>query len=491
MRLSAEIDQALEAGNFAGVARARREMRKVQLDKPSAACRLLIQEDCRAANALIRLGDSAELEARIKAVRKLGRWLRWRRSAAKNLVPVATALEGILWALRAEPEVAWVAQCSLFHAARCADGAAQSVREGTRGTISRLLLNEPSPFPLCLPQLSLRAAETYERALQTTLVHDFFSQLQSLALMDPGYGDDPYSQEMQMFFKFARLLGRSLDNLRTLKISGFEDCAMMMFLPRLVLPKLQSLQVTGALQSAEAQQAVLALLLRHGSNLVDLELNVWTELLCEADDPIVDVVTMPQVKRLKIRAPLAVPWEHLAWTFPALEELTFLYDQDFAINSMEVMDESHDLSDDEQLLELHTAESYRDAVGFARDLHVRGFRRLAKQSEKLQEIRLAVSDTSFGYDTSANEDWLEICWRRNSSGVGPLFRRDDALNNGTRATLEARARLGEDAAVEDWGDGHLRFTEEQAAAAGSAVMLQVVRLFDDPSLEAQFGLTPS
>mmetsp|Transcript_37696 Transcript_37696/g.108650 ORF Transcript_37696/g.108650 Transcript_37696/m.108650 type:complete len:201 (-) Transcript_37696:307-909(-) len=200
---------------------------------------------------------------------------------------------------------------------------------------------------------------------------------------------------------------------------------------------------------------------------------------------------MPQVKRLKIRAPLAVPWEHLAWTFPALEELTFLYDQDFAINSMEVMDESHDLSDDEQLLELHTAESYRDAVGFARDLHVRGFRRLAKQSEKLQEIRLAVSDTSFGYDTSANEDWLEICWRRNSSGVGPLFRRDDALNNGTRATLEARARLGEDAAVEDWGDGHLRFTEEQAAAAGSAVMLQVVRLFDDPSLEAQFGLTPS
>lgn len=426
---------------------------------------------------------------RVKAVRKLGRWLRWRRNA-KNLVPVATALEGLLWALRAEPEVAWVAQCSLFHAARCADGVAQSVKEGTRGTISRLLLNEPNPFPLCLPELSLRAAEAYERALRTTLVQDFLVQLQSLALLDPGYGDDPYFGEMQMLSSFAGLLGRSLGNLRTLKILGFEDCAMLTFLPRLVLPRLQTLQITGSLQSAEAQEAILSLLLRHGSNLVDLELNVWTEFFCEADDPIVDAVTMPQVKRLTVRAPLAVPWEHLAQKFPALEELTLLYDRDFAINSVEVMDEYNDLLDDQHSLEIHTVETYRDAVGFARDLHARGFRRLVKECEKLREIRLAMSDTSFCYDMPANEDRLKLCWTRNTSGVGPLFRRDNALNSETRATLEARGRLSEDAAIGYTGDGHLRVTEEQAAAAGAVSMLQVLRYFDDPSLEAQFRLLP-
>jgi len=492
MRLNAEIDLALEADDLAGVARARREMRKVQLEKPSAACRLLILEDCRAANALIRLGDFAEVEARVKAVRKLGRWLRWRRTAAKNLVPVATALEGILWALRSEPEVAWTAQCSLFHAARCADGASQSVREGTRGTISRLLLNEPSPFPLCLPELTPRAAEAYERALRTKVVPDFFSQLQSLTLMDPGYGDDPYCQEVQMFSGFARLLGRSFDNLRSLKILGFEDCAMKLFLPKLVLPKLQSLQVTGACQSAEAQQAILALLHRHGGGLAELELNVWTEFFCEADDPLVDVVVMPQVRRLKVRAPLAVPWERLAGDFPALEELTFLYDQDFAVNSMEVLDDRYDLSEGNwQSLESHAVGLYRDAVSFARDLHARGFLWLAIHCPKLREIRLAMTDTSFGYDITLTEDRLSLCWRRAPSGAtsGP-FRRDGAINNATRATLEAQGRFdGEESSLEDWKDGHMRVTEEQAAAMGSAVMLHVARFFDDPSLEVQFGLT--
>jgi len=71
------------------------------------------------------------------------------------------------------------------------------------------------------------------------------------------------------------------------------------------------------------------------------------------------------------------------------------------------------------------------------------------------------------------------------------LRRDPATNNETRRVLEVRGRLCEGATLEDWDDGHLRVTEEQATAVGAKVMLQVVRCYDDPSLEAQFGLTPS
>jgi len=488
MRLSTEIDQALESDDFASAARAQREMRRVQLDKPSAACRVMIQEDCRTANALIRLGDAADMDLRIKAVRKLGRWLRWRQTAAKEMVPVATALEGLLWALRSEPDVAWTAQCALFHAARCTERAAQSVRNSTRGIISRLLLNEPTPFPLTLPRLALRTAETYERALRSGVVQDFFSQLRSLTLVDPGWGDDPEYQDLSLFLTFAKMLGRSFHDLQSLQILGFQDCALVLLLPQLILPKLQCLQITGSCQTAEAQQAILSVLARHGCNLVELELNVWTEFLCEADDPLVDIGTMPQVKRLMVRAPTPVPWEHLGRLFPALEELTFLYDQDFALNTMEVLDDCDDYEEQLAQLEQQTLWLYRDAVVFARDLHARGFSRLAKRCVHLREIRLAIADTSFGYDIAPHQERCMLHWRRQATSSGERFRRNGELNSATRAALEARQRPDEDDLEEEEEDVPFEVTEEDAAVAGAAAMLQVARLFDDPSLEAELGL---
>lgn len=498
-RLLADIAAALEADDLAGAARAQRELRKVQLESPSEACRLHIQEDCRAATAMLRLGDAVDPELRIKAAKKLGRWLRWRRTTAKDLVPVTTALEGLLWAMRSEPEVAWAAQCALFHAAQCADRADQSVREGTRGTISRLLLNEPTPFPLTLPNLTPRDAENHKRALQTAAVQDFFSQLRALTLVDAGYGDDADCQDLAASMPFCKVLGRSFGSLQELKLLGFEDCAMTLVLPHLAMPKLRSLQLVGACQSAEAQRAILALLNRHGAGLVELELNVWTELLREADDPLADVYTMPKVRRLTVRAPpLRVRWEHLARTFPALEELTFLYDQDFALNSLDVLDASEDPGKQQDLLEKQANWLYRDAALFAQELHMAGFRRLARQCDRLQEIRLAIADSSFGYDVTKPEDRLALCWRREASGRTPFFRRDHARNNAVRAALEARSghladaaaasSLAADAAFAYSSDSEDEVSEEEALAAGAAVILQVIRYFDDPSLEAEFGL---
>jgi len=494
LRLDAELNAALESDDFARAARAQREIKKVQLEKPSAACGLFIQEDCRAATAMLRQGDVIDIEVRIRAARKLGRWLRWRRTAARGLVPAATALEGLLWALRSEPEVAYTAQCALYHAARCADGTGQSVREGPRGTVSRLLLSEPTPFPLCLPKLTAAAAETYERAIRSDAVQDFFSQLQKLTLTNPGY-EETDCQALAMFLPFSRIFGRSFHNLRTLKILGFEDCAMMLILPHFSAPRLQSLQIIGACQTVAAQQAILSVLHRHGSNLVELELNVWTEFLCEADEPLVDMAPMPQVKRLTVRAPPSVPWERFARTFPSLEELTFLYEQDFARNSVEVLEDCEDLADLPELLDTHTQWLYRDAVLFARDLHVRGFRRLGKKCERLQEIRLAVADTSYGYDVTPSEDRLTLEWRRDPAAL-QLFRRDDMINSATRTSLEAQRAAHANAAEVEMAEmmedefEDLDVTEEQAAAAGAAEMLQVVRFFDDPSLEAEFGIGP-
>jgi len=437
------------------------------------------------------------VKARLRAVRKLGRWLRWRRHDARGLVPVATALEGLLWALRSEPEIAWTAQCALFHAVRCTDGAGQSVRNGRRGTVSRLLLNEPTPFPLCLPQAEPRVAAKYEEALRTSVVHDFFAQLRALTLIDPGYGDDINYEDMDCLEPSARLLGHSFDGLERLQILGFEDYAMVLILPHLALPQLKSLHITGDCQSELAQRIITAFLRKRVRSLVELELNIWTDFLCEADDPLVDVGVMPEVRYLAVRAPPPVPWGHFAECFPRLEQLTFLYDQDFALNSMDVFHEDQ--------LDNHALWTYREAVVFARDLHSRSFRRLAKECPNLKEVRLVVSDTSFGLDVELpEEDRLMLSWQRNSKGgTNHPFPRVAARNNETRSKLASASiapasspvaevrheEEDDDSSDDEFGEEeHVLVTEERARAAGACAMLQVVRLFDDPSLEAQFGL---
>lgn len=504
LRLTAEIHQALEVSDLAAAANAQREMRHLQLNRPSAACRLHILEDCQEAKKLIRLGDAVPVKARLRAVRKLGRWLRWRRNVAKGLVPAATALEGLLWALRSEPEVAWTAQCTLFHAVRCTDGAGQSVRDGTRGTVSRLLLNEPTPFPFCLPpkaEWDPRTAGRYEEALRTSAVHDFFAQLRGLTLIDPGYGDDIDCEDMDLMQSFARRLGHSLDGLEKLRILGFEDFAMVLILPHLTLPRLESLQITGDCQSEFAQSAITSCLRRRARSLVELELNIWTDFLCEAEDPLVDVGTMPEIRRLAVRAPPPVSWRHFALCFPRLEQLTFLYDQDFALNSMEVLHgcEGQDLEDQ---LEKHALWTYREAVVFARDLHARGFGQLAKHCKNLKEVRFVVSDTSFGLDVEMPDDErFVLSWQHDDKGrPDHPFPRVAARNNETRSKL-ASASIApasnprnvvpwedSDSSDDEFGEEHVEVTEERAAAAGASAMLQVVRLFDDPSLEAQLGL---
>jgi len=488
MRLGVEITEALEKDDLVTAANAQQKLKEVQMDKPSGACGHLIREDCRAAIALLKLGESVEVDSRIKAVRKLGRWLRWgKRGSARGLVPAVDALGGLLCALRSEPEVAWTAQCALFHAARCRDGIAQTVRDGSEGTLAKLLVKETTPFPLVLPRLASRSAEVYERAFRTSLVCDFFSELKSLSLSDPGYGHDDHWQEMNPLLNFCRLLGRSVSSLEELRLFGFEDCAMTLIVPQLVVPKLTCLHVVGACQTAQGSRALLGLLRRVGRSLTELELNVWTEFLYEADDPLVELGPMPNVKKLTVRAPPCVPWEHFARIFPAVEELTFLYHHDFAINSMEVIDNcSDDILEQREQLEEHTSWLYRDAVIFARDMHVRGFRRLGKGCKNLKEIRVAVADTSYGYDVTPAEERLQIRWRRveNTS----TFRRDAEMNSETRDKLEAQSTHQPLGLSDEEYEMSEQAMEEEASAAGAAVMLQVIRQFDDPSIEASFGL---
>lgn len=516
LRLNAEIEMALECNDVARATRAQHALSNLQLSRPSAACKVLIQQDCRKATAMLQLGESVSIEERIKAAKKLGWWLRWRRMGTKGLVPAALALEGLLWALRSEPEVAWTAQCALYHATRCSDGVAQKVSEGPRGTVTRFLLNEPSPFPLYLPKPTKRAIGTYERALKTEVVTDFLTRLKGMTLVDPGYGEETDVDEVtERLASFSRVLGRSLTSLESLTVLGFEDCAMTHVLSKLAVPKLTSLTIMGACHTAQSQEAILSALHRHAATLETLELKIWTEYLCDAVDPFADIGLMPQLKRLTIRGPpLPVPWEHFAECFPQLEELTFLYSQDFARNASEVLDECDHKDEQQEMLQEHSAWLYRDAVVFARDLHKRGFRRMAKQCKNLKEIRLAVIDSSHGYDVAPAEERLGLRWRRDDNpDVKQFFRRDYKTNNDTRDYLQAQAELLESASecsedyqwdyddsddAEWWSEADEEAElarqedayEEAASIAGSAAMLQVVRLFDDPSLEADFGLSP-
>lgn len=255
---------------------------------------------------------------------------------------------------------------------------------------------------------------------------------------------------------------------------------MALFMPTLVAPKLESLHLLGACQTAMGAEALYDLLRRHSRNLVELELNVWTE-----DDPLVELVCAPNLRRLAVRLPLTVRWEHFAQMFPALEEVTFLYHHDFAVNSMEVIDNCSDLEQQREQLDDHTSWMYRDAFEFARDLHNRGFRHMAERCPALREIRVAVADTSFGYDVTPPEDRLDVRWRR-SAEQPYQFRRDAARNRETRNALDATA--SEPLSMTGGDEDELWDSLQEATGAGAAVMLQIVRSFDDPSLEAELGL---
>ena len=85
----------------------------------------------------------------------------------------------------------------------------------------RLLLESNTDFPLCLPEPTERVANAYDAALRISMVRLFLSQLQALTLIDPGYGESD-SMDTKMLADFAKRLGTSLYNLRSLKIFGFE-----------------------------------------------------------------------------------------------------------------------------------------------------------------------------------------------------------------------------------------------------------------------------
>jgi len=492
-RLNHEISEAIESDDAGRAAQAQRELGKIHLDKPSVACRHLIREDCFSASAMLRLGDNVPIRARVFAVKKLSRWLRWPQATKKDLVPVATALAGLLCALQSEPEVAWAAQCALFHIVRCTVDQIQNVRDATRGKVTRLLLDGNTQFPFCLPELTERAAEAYEQALRNYTVRYFFTQLQALTLIDPGYGDSWETYDLALLGGFAKQLGRSLHSLQSLKVLGFEDCALKLILPHLWMPRLRNLHILGSCQQKQSQRAILTLLQQNGQQLEELELNLCTEFLHEAPDPFSIIEPLPKVKRLTVRAPILAPWDHFGKKCPSLEELTFVYDQDFALNLAQVLEDIESLEEEEEFLGQHTTYVYKDAARFAMRLHALGFRCLAETCPNLKVIRFSLWDNSFGTDTPApsEEQPLTVSWRR-SDNPSKLrtrpFGRCCAANNATRSELKDRAEVPLDPERFDSTEEIREITEEEAMAASAKVMLQVVRWFDDPSLEAELGL---
>ncbi|CAJ1437623.1 unnamed protein product [Effrenium voratum] len=486
-RLSHEIHEAIASDDARRASQAQRELRKIQLDRPSVACRHLIHEDVTAAATLLYLGERASVRGRVNAVKKLSRWLRWPHATNKDLVPVATALEGLLSALRSEPEVAWAAQCALFHVVRCHSARSpHNVKETTRGQVTRLLLEANVPFPFCLPELTERAAEAYETALRASPVRSFFARLKELTLIDPGYGESWQSYDLALFRGFAQRLGKCLVNLRALKVMGFEDCAMKLVLPTLWMPKLRQLHIFGCCQQRQSRAAILSLVNRNRLQLEELELNLWTEFLHEAEDPVLSLEKLPKVKRLSLHVPLLPAWQHFGDLCPLLEELTFVYSQDIALNAARVLVDSEP-GEEEEILVNTSTRIYRDAVRFAAQLQSHGFAELAEHCPRLQVIRFKMWDNSFGYDSTAAKEHFTVCWRRSErSRPGRAFLRDADVNNATRATLEAKAAA---AAWSEWDEDEGReVTEEEALAAAACVMLQVLRRFDDPSLEAELGL---
>eukprot|EP00435_Cladocopium_sp_Y103_P010507 s2204_g2.t1 len=485
-RLSHEISEAIAVDDAARAQQAQRELLQIQLDKPSVACRHLIREDCISASALLRLGERVSIRARVHAVKKLGRWLRWPQAAKKDLVPVSIILEGLVHALRSAPEVAWTAQCALFHVVRC-NVEAQNVKEAARGKVARMLLDGNTDFPLCLPELTERAAKAYDAALRVSMVRCFFTQLQSLTLIDPGYGESWETYDTALLGSFAQRLGKSLYSLRSLKVFGFEDCAIKLMLPSLWMPKLRSLKMVGCCQQKQSQKAILTLINRNRSRLEELELNLWTDVI-EAEDPVTELELLPKVTRLSQRVPLLPTWRHFGQLCPLLEELTFVYDQDIALNAAEVLIDVEDPSEEAEMLAERTKYIYRDAVRFAAQLHHGGFEGLAQSCPHLQVIRFKMWDNSFGYNSAPAQEHFSISWRRSENPRRP-FLRNSRENNATRTILEGRAHA---VPRREWTEEELEegrdVTEDEAMAAAAAAMLQVMRCFDDASLEAELGL---
>jgi len=202
---------------------------------------------------------------------------------------------------------------------------------------------------------------------------------------------------------------------------------------------------------------------------------------------------LPKVKRLTVRAPILAPWDHFGEKCPSLEELTFVYDHDFALNLAQVLEDIESLEEEEEFLGQHTTYVYKDAARFAMRLHALGFRCLAETCPNLKVIRFSLWDNSFGADTPApsEEQPLTVSWRRggNSSKLRTRpFGRCSAANNATRSELKDRAEVPLDPERFDSTEEIREITEEEAMAASAKVMLQVVRWFDDPSLEAELGL---
>eukprot|EP00435_Cladocopium_sp_Y103_P010976 s2204_g2.t2 len=392
---------------------------------------------------------------------------------------------GVKYVLRSDV-VAWTAQCALFHVVRC-NVEAQNVKEAARGKVARMLLDGNTDFPLCLPELTERAAKAYDAALRVSMVRCFFTQLQSLTLIDPGYGESWETYDTALLGSFAQRLGKSLYSLRSLKVFGFEDCAIKLMLPSLWMPKLRSLKMVGCCQQKQSQKAILTLINRNRSRLEELELNLWTDVI-EAEDPVTELELLPKVTRLSQRVPLLPTWRHFGQLCPLLEELTFVYDQDIALNAAEVLIDVEDPSEEAEMLAERTKYIYRDAVRFAAQLHHGGFEGLAQSCPHLQVIRFKMWDNSFGYNSAPAQEHFSISWRRSENPRRP-FLRNSRENNATRTILEGRAHA---VPRREWTEEELEegrdVTEDEAMAAAAAAMLQVMRCFDDASLEAELGL---
>lgn len=91
----------------------------------------------------------------------------------------------------------------------------------SESSYNRIINRAPRDFPLCLPEPTERVAKAYDAALRVSIVRLFLTQLRSLTLIDPGYGESD-SIDTAMLKDFAKRLGNSLYNLRSLKVFGFE-----------------------------------------------------------------------------------------------------------------------------------------------------------------------------------------------------------------------------------------------------------------------------
>lgn len=73
---------------------------------------------------------------------------------------------------------------------------------------------------------------------------------------------------------------------------------------------------------------------------------------------------------------------------------------DVHLRLCEVLIDVEDPGDEEEVLAHRTKYIYRDAVCFAAQLHAVGFEELARSCPRLQRVRFAIWDNSFGYNSA-------------------------------------------------------------------------------------------